>query len=83
MEKCVDFKKDIWFELGKCMWRKHHSIFQDHLKYICNDIVKSFRVGIIWYADRVQYMYNLANHLPPHLIKGNSFEESSLKVRDK
>ena len=40
LDKCVDFKKDIWFKLGMGMRRKHHTVFQDHLKYIHNDIVK-------------------------------------------
>ena len=25
-EKCVDFEKELWTELGKCMWRKHQSV---------------------------------------------------------
>ena len=32
LENCVEFEKDLWFDLGKCMWRKHRSVFQDHLK---------------------------------------------------
>ena len=47
LEKCVNFEKEPWFELGKCIWRKYISLFQDHLKDICNDIVKPFRVGIL------------------------------------
>ena len=27
-DKCFDFKKELWFELGKCIWRKHRSVFQ-------------------------------------------------------
>ena len=23
--KCVDFDRELWFELGKCMWRKNRS----------------------------------------------------------
>ena len=57
--KCVNFKRELCFELGKCMWRKHHSVFQEHLKYICDDIVKLFRVGILCYAERVQDMHDL------------------------
>ena len=34
LEKCVDFEKELWSELEKCMWRKHQSVYQDHLKYI-------------------------------------------------
>ena len=47
LDKCVDFEKELWFELGKCMWRKHQIVYQDHLKYVCNDIVKPFRVLIL------------------------------------
>ena len=25
---CKTFEKELWFELGKCMWRKHQSTFQ-------------------------------------------------------
>ena len=31
-QHCTYFEKDLWFELGKIMWRKHRSIFQDHMK---------------------------------------------------
>ena len=63
--KSIDFEKEIWFELGKAMWRKHQSVNQDHLKYIHNDIVKPFHVGVLCYADLIQGMHNLVNHLPP------------------
>ena len=56
LDKCVDFEKDILLELGNVMWRKHQSIYQDHLKYIHNDIVKPFCVGILRYTKRVQEM---------------------------
>ena len=25
LDKGVGFKKEIWFELGECMWRNHRS----------------------------------------------------------
>ena len=50
LDKFVDLEKELWFELVKCMWRKHRSFYQDHLKYIFNYIVKPFRVGILRYA---------------------------------
>ena len=46
-DMCLNFKKDIWLYLRKSMWKKHQSVFQDHVKYIHNDIVKPFRVGIL------------------------------------
>ena len=42
------------------MWRKHQSIYQDHMKYIHNDILKPFQVKIIHYAKRVREMHDLA-----------------------
>ena len=60
---CVKFNKELWFELGKEIWRKHRRVFQEHLKYICNDIVKPFRVRIIHYTECVQEMHDLAKHL--------------------
>ena len=83
MDKCVEFENNSWFEFGKFMWRKHCSIFQDHLKYLHTDIVKPFRVGICRYAKRVQDVHNLAKHLPPPSINCDSFEAANCKVRDK
>ena len=37
--RCIDFDKYIWFGLVKSMCKKHRSVFQDHVKYIHNDIV--------------------------------------------
>ena len=27
LDKCVDFKKELWFKLGKVVWRKHRIIY--------------------------------------------------------
>ena len=61
-------------------WKNHQSVFQDHLKYIRNDILKPFRVVILHYAERVEEMHDLAKQLPPPLINGDSFEEYNWKV---
>ena len=39
-DKCVDLGRELWLELGECMGRKHRSVYQDHMNYVCNDIVK-------------------------------------------
>ena len=44
MDKLVDFDRELWLELGKCMWRKHWIVYHNHMKYVCNDIVKPFKV---------------------------------------
>ena len=42
--KCFNFERGLWFDLWKCMWRKHRSVYQYHMKYALNDIVKPFKV---------------------------------------
>ena len=80
--KCVDFVSELWFELGKCMWRKHFSVYQDHMKYVYNDIVKPFKVKIILYAKRVRKMYDLAQYPPLPSTKGESLEADHWTVRN-
>ena len=65
------------------MWSNHHSVLQDHLQYICNNIVKSFHVDILRYAERVQEIHDIAKYLPPPSMKGESFEEASWKFHKK
>ena len=69
-ERYAYFEKDSWFKLGKSMWRKHQSIFQDHVKYIHNDIVKPSRVGIFYDNDWDYEIQNLDKNLPQTLMKG-------------
>ena len=64
------------------MWRKHRNVYRDHLKYICNDIVRPFHVGILRYDERVQHMHDLVKHLPPPLINGNVYEAVIWKFRN-
>ena len=79
LDKCVNFKKEIWFELGKCMSRNHQSVNQDHLKYVWNYIVKTFYVRTLRYAKRVMEMHDLENYLPPPSMKGEKYEADNWK----
>ena len=65
------------------MWSKHWSIFQDHMKYIHNKIVKPFRVEIIQYADSFCDMYKLYKYQPPPSKKGDDYDKVDWTVRDK
>ena len=80
MDECVDFERELWFELGKSMWRNHWSVYQDHMKYVCNDIVKPFKVKILRYSERVREMHDLAKYLSPSFMKGESAEASNWNV---
>ena len=56
--------------LGKSVWKNHRSVFQDHVKYIHNDIVKPFIFFILQYAEHFHRIHNLENYLPPPSMKG-------------
>ena len=64
------------------MWRKHQSVYQDHMKYFRNDIVKPFKVKILCYTMRVRDMNELAKYLPPPLRKGESAMADNWEFRN-
>ena len=57
--RLLDFEKEIWFELGKIIWKKHRSVLQDHIKYIHNENLKPFRVFILQYAKSAHEMHDI------------------------
>ena len=68
--KCVNFESELWFELEKFIWINHRSVYQYNMKYICNDIVKPFKVKILHYSECVTQMHDLAKYLTPPSMKG-------------
>ena len=59
------------------MWKKHWSVFQDHVKYIHNETVKPFIFGILQYAECVRETHELAKYLPPPSMEDVGFKEAS------
>ena len=82
IDKCVNFERGLWFELWKCMWRKHRSVYQDHMNYVCNDIVKPFKLKILRYAERMHGMHDLAKYLPPPSMNIESAMSANWSVRN-
>ena len=76
LKKYVNSEKEIWFDFGKAMWRKHRRVFQEHLNYIQNYTVKPFCAGIIRYAKRVKDMHDLAKHSTPSFDEGRWLRSS-------
>ena len=64
------------------MCRKHRSVYQDHLNYVRNGIVKPFHVMILCYTKRGREMNDLANYLPPPSMKGERYEADYWKVHN-
>ena len=82
-DRCTYFEKELWFELIKGMWRKQRITFQDHVKYIHNDIVKPFRFIILRYVECIREINYLDKYLPPPLMKDGDYDEADWSVRDK
>ena len=82
-ERCAKVDNEFWFELIDSVWSKHCSVFQVHVKYIQNKIVKLFRVGIIQYSEIIHEMHDLNKFLPPYLKKGYEYDQSYWTIRDK
>ena len=53
------------------------------MSYVCNDIVKPFKVKIIRYDEQVREMHDLAKYLPPPLMNGYSEMEANWNFRNK
>ena len=53
------------------------------MKYFRNDIVKPFKVKILCYAKQVHEMHDLAEYLPPPLLKVDSTMESNCSLLNK
>ena len=64
----------------KSMWRKHQSIFQDHVNYTYNGSMNPFRVVIIQHAERIREMHNLAKSLPLPSMKGDEYNQADWDV---
>ena len=83
VERCTEFEEYMWFDMGKSMWRKHCSIFQYHVKYIHNDILKPFRVGISQYSKHICEMYDPIEFMPPPSNKGDEYDMADFIICDK
>ena len=79
-ECCKYFEKEFWFELGKSMQKKQRSNFHDHMKYINNNIVKTFREIILQYADRFHDMHNPTIYLPKPSKNRDIFDQEYWRV---
>ena len=51
---CNEIEQDLCFHLGKSMCKKNHSVFNDHINYIKNDIHNSYKVVILHCAKHVR-----------------------------
>ena len=58
------------------------SVYQDHMNYVCNDILKPFRVKILHYVERVREMHDLSKYLPPPSMQVKGAMAANWSVRN-
>ena len=78
----IDFKKELWFDMGKSMWRKYLYVSQGHVKYNRNDILNLFRTVIVQYAERVCEIHDINKFMPPSSKKGDEYDQADWTVRN-
>ena len=55
----------MWFMLGRYLWGKIFSLFDEHIIYVKNDIQNLYKMVILKYDELVREMFEMANFLPP------------------
>ena len=64
-DRCTDIERDLWLHIGNYTWKKNRSVFDDHMKYVNNDINNIYRVKILHYYDTTHEIYELYQYLYP------------------
>jgi len=64
-ECCAEFDQIVNFEIGKLAWGTPHEVYEDHLRYLSNDIIKLLATTVKELVLRFDCMYALKNFLPP------------------
>ena len=57
---CKYFELRPRFERGKTIWKKHHSVFGDHVRYVTNNITKPYNAIILKYDECVREMFGIS-----------------------
>ena len=63
------------------IWKKHRSVFDDHLRYVQNDVTNTYKERIIKYTEFMHEMINLSQYLSPTCIKGEYYRNNECKSR--
>ena len=76
------FEKLLWFELGKLIWKYHHQVYYDHIKYLQQHICKPFKWTMVQHISHVHDMFNYCIYLPPPTMRGQSWEKAEWTARN-
>ena len=81
-ECCTEFDRMVNFEIGKQAWETPHEVYEDHLRYLSNDIVKPLAMSVTELVLRFDRMYALKKFLPPPHKRDDDAEKANWKKQD-
>ena len=55
----IDLDQALWFLIYRSMWKKHHSVFNEHTRYVNNYIKKPWNMGILFYSECLHETFEL------------------------
>ena len=65
-ESCAEFDQIVNFEMGKLTWETPHGVYEDHLRYLGNDIIKPLVMTVKEIVLCFDKLYTcLKKYLPP------------------
>ena len=74
---CIRFERLVMFELGTRAWRTHNDAYDEHVRYLKNDIVKPITMSVQELILRFEDMYLLKDFIQPPSKKGQTASEAN------
>eukprot|EP00979_Chaetoceros_neogracilis_P003013 scaffold512_cov305-Chaetoceros_neogracile.AAC.3 len=64
-QKCVDFEHLVMFKMHQSAWDSHQDVYEDHINYLMNDVVKPFTMDVKTMNQRFKELRKLTEYIPP------------------
>ena len=72
---CKEFDQALWFDIRKYMWNNYCSVFDYLIRYVNNDITKSFNIIILKYSGCLCESFYHEIFLSNTIKKGEEFDK--------
>ena len=69
--------------LGRYLWEKIFSLFDEHIIYVKNDIQNLYKMVILKYDELVREMFEMANFLPPPISNNCQYHNTAWDIGNK
>ena len=69
--------------IGKSIWKNYRSVFDDHFKYIHNDISSPYNVIIAKYTKILHEMFDIVCYFYHTIKEGDDFDNTNCMTQNK